>query len=65
MGKGSSSKAATPAPAEPVGEVKGDPNYKPPVEQNRTEGSPLARPLLAPGGTSTYGTQKKPNNLIG
>lgn len=46
---GGSSNAGAPAPPEPKGVPKADPNPKPAIRQNRTEASPLSRPLLDMG----------------
>ena len=48
FGGGGGSSAAAPAPAQPVGVPKTDPNVRKAVKQNRTEASPIGRPLLTP-----------------
>ena len=57
-GGGSSPSAAAPAPQAPAGKPRADQNGHKAVKQNRTEGSPLGRPLLTP-------EQAKPQGLLG
>jgi len=61
LGGGGSSNAGAPAPSEPKGVPKRDPNKHKAVSQNRTEESPLSRPLLPPGGIEPH----KDKGLIG
>ena len=61
MGFGGGSKSSAPpaSTSEPVGEVAVDNEPKPAGMQNRTEGSPIGRPLLTPK------EAEPPKNLLG